>query len=88
MTTADLYLLAPELSMVGLASLVVVLDLVLGPRRFLGAVAVIGLLLPATLTVMLWGEVAGWWSFLEPLPGAVAGRPIPNVGITGTVAIA
>jgi NADH-quinone oxidoreductase subunit N len=85
MTPADLYLLAPEISMVGLAVLVVVLDLTVGSKRLLGAVAVIGLALPAALTIMLWGEVSGWWSLLDRMPGEVAGHSIP--GVYGTFSV-
>ena len=57
MTPHDLYLLSPEIALVGLAGVVVLLDLVLRSKRVLAVVAVVGLLVPVALSVMLWGDV-------------------------------
>ena len=57
MTTHDLYLLSPEIALVGLAGVVVLLDLVLRSKRVLAVVAVVGLLVPVALSVMLWFAV-------------------------------
>ena len=57
MTPHDLYLLSPEIALVGLAGVVVMLDLVLRSKRVLAVVAVVGLLVPVALSVMLWGDV-------------------------------
>ncbi len=57
MTARDLYLLSPELAMVGLALVVVVLDLVVRRRGIVSFVAIAGLLVPLALTGLLWGTL-------------------------------
>ena len=57
MTTHDLYLLSPEIALIGLAGVVVLLDLLLGNKRVLAVVTVLGLLAPVVLGVILWGDV-------------------------------
>ncbi|MBI4199329.1 MAG: NADH-quinone oxidoreductase subunit N [Chloroflexi bacterium] len=59
MTLRDLYLLSPEMAMAALASLVVLVDLVVPRTRVLATLAGVGLLVPAALSVLLWGEVGG-----------------------------
>ena len=59
MTAGDIRWLSPELAMVGLAILVVLLDLVVTRKGFLAAVAGLGLLVPFGLSVWLWTEVNG-----------------------------
>ena len=51
----NLYLLAPEISLCGLAIVVILLDLVLKRKWILGAVSVAGLIIPAAFTLTLWG---------------------------------
>ena len=85
MTPTDLYLLTPEISMVVLAAAVVALDLLGGRPGLLTAKVLSGLLVPAALTAMLWGEVAGWWSLAGGLPDRTAGQAI--VGIYGTLSV-
>jgi NADH-quinone oxidoreductase subunit N len=79
MTPADLYLLSPEISTVALAALLILLDLTAARQGLLAAVAVLGLAVPAGLTVLLWGEVAGWWSLVAALPPHEAGQAIPGL---------
>ena len=55
----DLYLLAPELALVGLACLVVMLDLAVRRKGWLTAVSVAGLLGPLGLTILLWVDPGG-----------------------------
>ncbi|MBI4202482.1 MAG: NADH-quinone oxidoreductase subunit N [Chloroflexi bacterium] len=57
MTLQDLYLLAPEISLAGLAGLVVLLDLVTRRKGLVAALALVGLLAPAAFAVSLWGDV-------------------------------
>ena len=57
MTTRDLYLLSPELALVGLALLVVVLDLVVRRKGVVGLVGIIGLAVPMVLAGILWVDV-------------------------------
>ena len=85
MTLTDLYLLSPEISMVALAALVVVLDLVVGRKGPLAVLAVAGLAVPAGFTLLLWGEIAGWWSLVSSLAGQEAGGFIP--GVFGTLSV-
>ena len=59
MTAGDIRWLSPELAMVGLAVLVVLLDLVVSKKGILAAVAGLGLLVPFGLSVWLWTEVNG-----------------------------
>ena len=58
MTGHDVYLLSPEISLVGLALLVMALDLVIRRKGLLTLVAVAGLALPMALSIVLWGEVS------------------------------
>ena len=46
MTGEDVRLLSPELALAGLALLLILLDLVVQRKGFLGAVAAVGLLVP------------------------------------------
>ena len=85
MSAHDLYLLSPELSLVIVAAAVLVTDLVFGRRAPITAMAVTGLAVPAAFTLLLWGEVAGWWSLLAPLPGERAGSALP--GVLGTISV-
>ncbi len=57
MTTHELYLLSPEIALVGLAGVVVLLDLFLWSKRALAVVTVVGLLVPVAFAVILWGDV-------------------------------
>ena len=53
-TGHDLYLLAPELSLAGLAMLLVLLDLVVPRKGVLAAVGVLGLAVPIGFSIALW----------------------------------
>ncbi|MCZ6614816.1 MAG: NADH-quinone oxidoreductase subunit N [Chloroflexi bacterium] len=57
MTIQDLYLLSPEVALVALALAIVLLDLVITEKRILAVVVALGLLVPAALAVVLWGDV-------------------------------
>ena len=57
MTTHDLFLLSPELAMVGLAMLIVVVDLVTHRKGLLPAVAIVGLAVPLGLSIVLWFDL-------------------------------
>ena len=57
MTGHDVYLLSPEISLVGLALLVMALDLFVARKGILTLVAVLGLALPLTLSIVLWLDV-------------------------------
>lgn len=59
MTLHDIYLLSPEISMAGLAMLLILLDLVLPRKGILTAVAVLGLAAPLALSLVLWGDLNG-----------------------------
>lgn len=54
MTTHDLYLLSPELSMAGLATVLLLLDLVVARKGLLLALGVVGLLIPLAFAISLW----------------------------------
>ena len=54
LTSHDFYLLAPELSIAGLAALIVVLDLFIRRKSFLPWVTVIGLAVPLGFSIALW----------------------------------
>jgi len=54
LTLHDFYLLAPELSIAGLAALIVVLDLVIRRKSVLPWVTVIGLAVPLGFSIALW----------------------------------
>ena len=85
MELRDLYLLSPEISLVGLAGLIVLLDLVVERKGILATLAVVGLAAPLGLTILLWGEVADWWSFLDNIPGEVKEQSIPGIFSTFSV---
>ena len=59
MQAHDLYLLLPELALVGLACLVVALDLIVTRKGWLTLLSAVGLLVPLGLTVMLWADPGG-----------------------------
>ena len=85
MELRDLYLLSPEISLVGLAGLIVLLDLVVERKGVLATLAVVGLAVPLGLTILLWGEVADWWSLLDNIPGEVKEQSIPGIFSTFSV---
>ena len=55
----DLYRLSPELSMVGLAVLLITLDLALSSKRSLPVVALVGLAVPLGFSIALWADLNG-----------------------------
>ncbi len=57
MTARDVYLLSPELALVGLGLLVVALDLIVRRKGFVALVAVVGLIVPLALAGLLSAEV-------------------------------
>ena len=57
MTWEDLRLLSPEVAMVGVAIFVILLDLVVSRKGFLGVASLLGLLIPLGLSVWLWVDV-------------------------------
>ena len=57
MTTYDLYLLSPELSLAGLAVLILLLDRVISRKGFLIVLGVLGLTIPLGFSVALWAEL-------------------------------
>ena len=57
MSTDDIKWLSPEIAMVGVALLVIGLDLVVQRKGFLALVAALGLLVPLGLSIWLWIEV-------------------------------
>ncbi|MBI4339894.1 MAG: NADH-quinone oxidoreductase subunit N [Chloroflexi bacterium] len=57
MTGHDVYLLAPEIALAGLAGLVVLLDLITRRKGLVGGVALLGLAAPLVFSLVLWGEV-------------------------------
>lgn len=59
MTQRDLFLLSPELSMIGLAVLLVLVDLVARRRGVLPALALGGLAVPLGLSIALWLDLSG-----------------------------
>jgi len=50
------WLLSPELSLCGVALVVILLDLFIEQKKALAAISVFGLIIPIALTVALWGE--------------------------------
>ena len=54
MTSHDLYLLSPELSVAVLAAVVILLDLVTARKGLLAAVALVGLAVPLGFSIALW----------------------------------
>ena len=84
MTSYDLYLLSPELSLAALAIVVLLLDLVAPRRGLLTTVAFAGLAAPLALSVALWldlnsGEGIDLFGVLE--------SAVDNPGIFGTLAV-
>ena len=59
MSLHDVYLLAPELALVGLACLVVILDLAVQRKGWVNLLAALGLLVPLGLTFTLWADPNG-----------------------------
>ena len=59
MSVNDLYLLAPELSLAGLAALLVLVDLVVRNKTVLPILAVLGLAVPLIFSLMLWFDLSG-----------------------------
>ena len=57
MTIHDLYLLSPELSMAGLATLLLLLDLVLARKSLILGIGIAGLLVPLGFAIALWFTV-------------------------------
>ena len=62
MNTHDLYLLSPEISMAGLAILLLLLDLMIPRKQYLVGVAFLGLLVPLWFSWQLWSGVDDWSS--------------------------
>ena len=54
MTMHDLYLLSPELSLAGLATILLLLDLVVVRKGSLAALGLVGLIVPIAFSVALW----------------------------------
>ena len=54
MTLNDLYLLSPEISLVALASLLLLLDLVVPRKDLLASLAVVSLVVPIGFSLALW----------------------------------
>jgi len=52
----NFWLLSPELSLVGVALVVVIADLFIGRKKALAAISVIGLMIPLAFSIALWGE--------------------------------
>lgn len=52
----DFWLISPELSIFGLALAVILLDLFIERKKALAALSVVGLAVPISLTIALWGE--------------------------------
>ena len=59
MTTHDLFLLSPELSMAALGVLLLLLDLVIERKGILAAVGFVGLAVPLGFSLVLWGDLEG-----------------------------
>lgn len=59
MTSHDIWLLSPELSVAVLAVLLVLLDLVVSRKGFLPVLAVVGLAVPLGLSIALWFDLNG-----------------------------
>ena len=71
MNTHDLYLLSPELSMAGLAMLLLLLDLVVPRKQYLAGLAFLGLAVPLGFSLALWAGLDG---------GSVAGDNVVTIG--------
>jgi NADH-quinone oxidoreductase subunit N len=85
MSPHDIYLLSPEISLAAVAFMVVLADMVNGPKNLVPGVAIVSLAIPLFFTVLLWGEVADWWSLLDPQIGEREGFSIPT--LFGTLAV-
>jgi len=59
LTTRDIYLISPELALVGLALIVVLADVLLRRRGAVVAIAIAGLAAPLLLSLVLWDDVHG-----------------------------
>jgi NADH-quinone oxidoreductase subunit N len=59
MTASDVYLLSPEISMVGLAVLVVLADLVFRQKGVVAFLAIVGLAVPVAFSIALWIDIDG-----------------------------
>ena len=57
MTLHDIYLLSPELSLTGLALIIVVLDVFIKNRVLIQSTIALGLLVPVILSVLLWNGI-------------------------------
>ena len=57
MTTHDIYLLSPEISIAGLAMILVILDLLITRKGALAIVAFVGLSAPLALSIVLWVDL-------------------------------
>ena len=75
MTLHDLWLLSPELSVAGLATVLILLDLVMARKGLLPVVAVLGLAVPLGFSIALWFDLNS--------DGGVASMQ----GIFGTLAV-
>ena len=52
----NFWLLSPELSLCGIALVVILLDLFIEQKKVLAGISVIGLIIPLAFTIALWGE--------------------------------
>ena len=59
LTTHDLYLLSPELSLVGLATILLLLDLVVPKKGLLAGLGLLGLAVPLAFSIALWFGLDG-----------------------------
>ena len=57
MTVHDVYLIAPELALVGLGFAVILLDLVVQRKGLLAGITVLGTIVPLLLTLLLWRDI-------------------------------
>ncbi|MDP6513145.1 MAG: proton-conducting transporter membrane subunit, partial [SAR202 cluster bacterium] len=58
MTSHDIYLLSPEISMAGLAMLLILVDLVVSRKGVITALAAIGLAVPLAFSLILWFDLS------------------------------
>ena len=61
LTLNDIYLISPELSLAGLATILLLLDLVVTRKGLLAALAVFGLSVPLGFSIALWMGLDGTW---------------------------
>ena len=59
MTASDAYLLSPEISMAGLAVVVILADLFVRKKGVLAFLTVVGLAVPTAFCIALWVDIAG-----------------------------